>query len=102
MKALIAQRWKSDNGFRNGYLNRLEDAMYKAFPLANIKGQPHINSKITAWKRSYGTIISILNRSGVGFNVKGDHRIDCDDETWADILKVEPILMFFFYSYLHH
>lgn len=62
--------------------------MNKHFPKANFKGDPHIHSKITAWKKNYGSLVTMLNRSGVGFNLKGDHMIDCDDESWEDICRV--------------
>lgn len=88
LKDLIVQGWKSDNGFRKGYVNRLEDAMRKAFPSAGIKGHPHVESKLTSWKRTYSQLMTILGTSGVGFNLKGDNKIDCDNEVWAEATKV--------------
>lgn len=88
VKGLVAEGWKSDNGFRAGYLRKLEEVLKIHFPSANIKGKPHIDSKLTGWKKCYGSLVTILNKSGVGFNLKGDHMIDCDDETWEDLVKV--------------
>lgn len=77
--------------FGGGYLNRLEEAMKMAFSLTDIKGQAHINSKLTTWKKTYGAIMSILNRSGVGFNVNGDNKIDANPEAWETIIQVYVI-----------
>ncbi|KAG6394577.1 hypothetical protein SASPL_145166 [Salvia splendens] len=55
LKDIVARGWKSDNGFRGGYLTKLEDAM--------------------------------RSRSGVGFNNKGDYKIDCNDDQWDQIVK---------------
>ncbi|KAG6413136.1 hypothetical protein SASPL_125838 [Salvia splendens] len=89
LKDIVAHGWKSDNGFRGGYLTKLEDAMRSRFPKTDIKGSPHITSKLTAWKRMYGSLALILNRSGVGFNNKGDYKIDCNDDQWDQIVKAD-------------
>lgn len=47
LKHLVAEGRKSDNGFRPGYINKLEEAMNQAFPGSNIKGAPHIVSKLS-------------------------------------------------------
>ncbi|XP_047953919.1 uncharacterized protein LOC125200284 [Salvia hispanica] len=60
------------------------------FPTANIKGTPHIMSRLSAWKKSSGLLEKILNRSGVGFNSKGDYKFECDDDQWDQIVKAEP------------
>ncbi|XP_047945776.1 uncharacterized protein LOC125192284 [Salvia hispanica] len=48
---------------------------------------PHIYSKITTWKRNYGSLKMMLNHSGIGFNSDGKYRIECDDEQWAHFVK---------------
>lgn len=85
---LVTRGWKADNGFRSGYLGKLEEAMATQFPGCGIKGTPHIVSRLTAWKRDYNSLCSILNRSGVGFNDHGNFKIDCDDDQWDQIVKV--------------
>ena len=80
LKDFVANGWKSDNGFRAGYLNKLEEAMRKEFPTTDLKGMPHINSKTTTWKKSYYSLHEMLKRSGVSFNTNGTHMIDCNDE----------------------
>ncbi|KAG6406206.1 hypothetical protein SASPL_133805 [Salvia splendens] len=85
MKELAAVRWKSDNGFRAGYLTRAREALRREFPKTDLCVHPHIKSKISTWKRNYYSLILILDRSGVGFNAYGNYKIDIDDEQWAHV-----------------
>ncbi|KAG6405431.1 hypothetical protein SASPL_133020 [Salvia splendens] len=87
LKELAANDWKSDNGFRNGYLVRAREAIKSEFPNTDILPHPHIYSKITTWKRNYGSLKTMLNYSGIGFNSDGTYRIECDDEQWALFCK---------------
>ncbi|XP_057777941.1 uncharacterized protein LOC130996661 [Salvia miltiorrhiza] len=89
LKELVAQGWKSDNGFRGGYLNKLEESMRKVFPTTDLRGMPHINSKVTTWKKMYYSLWNILKVSGVGFNVNGKHMIDCDNEQWQNFVAAD-------------
>ncbi|KAG6416596.1 hypothetical protein SASPL_124029 [Salvia splendens] len=89
---LVASGWKSDNGFRSGYLTKVEDSLRQEFPTTDLKGTPHIQSKIGAWKKSYGLLRSILSRTGIGFNTDGDNKIDCTDEQWEQIVAVSTQL----------
>ncbi|KAG6427581.1 hypothetical protein SASPL_111827 [Salvia splendens] len=50
---LVARGWKSDNYFRAGYLTKIEDNIRTEFPDSDLKGTPHITSKISAWKKTY-------------------------------------------------
>ncbi|KAG6419001.1 hypothetical protein SASPL_121209 [Salvia splendens] len=86
---LTATGWKSDNGFRAGYQSKIEDSLRAEFPNTDLKGNPHINSKIGAWKKSYGLLRSILSRTGVGWNHHGDHKFDCSDEQWEQIVQAD-------------
>lgn len=88
LKELVAQGWKSDNGFRSGYQKKLEHWLKTYFPNTNLKVSPHITSKISAWKKNYYSLAQILERSGVGFNEHGDFRIHCDDDQWDQIVTV--------------
>ncbi|KAG6399965.1 hypothetical protein SASPL_141453 [Salvia splendens] len=85
MKELAATGWKSDNGFRSGYLTRALEALKREFPKTDIVVHPHIKSKITSWKKNYYSLMQILDRSGVGFNADGEYKIDIDDEQWAQV-----------------
>lgn len=88
LKDLIARGWKADNGFRGGYHQKIEAEMRREFPGTDIKANPHIQSKIHTWKKSYGSLSQILSASGVGFNLNGDYKIDVDDQQWDQIAKV--------------
>ncbi|XP_057811553.1 uncharacterized protein LOC131025784 [Salvia miltiorrhiza] len=98
LKELVALGWKSDNGFRAGYLSKLEEAMKKEFPTTDLKGMPYINSKVTTWKKTYSSLWNILKTSGVGFNVNGKHMIDCDDEQWENFVRVDDNVRNFRYK----
>ncbi|XP_042013139.1 uncharacterized protein LOC121761568 isoform X1 [Salvia splendens] len=87
--ALVSRGWKSDNGFRAEYLGKIEDAIRQEFPNTDIKGTPHVNSKLTAWKKSYQSLRNILSRSGVGFNSDNEYRIECDDDQWEAIVMAD-------------
>ena len=77
---LTERGWKLDNGFRTGYLQRIEDDLRKEFPNTDLKGTPLVVSKITAWKTNFNSLWNKLSRTGVGFNPDGNHKIDCSDK----------------------
>lgn len=95
LKELVAQGWKSDNGFRPGYIGKLEASMRKEFPHTDLKGTPHITSRLTSWKKNYSSLVSILNRSGVGFNVNGDFKVEANLDQWDQIYLVLIFLLQF-------
>ncbi|KAK6127880.1 hypothetical protein DH2020_038388 [Rehmannia glutinosa] len=68
LKEVIANGWKSENGFKIGYLQALEQEIQKIIPGIDLKGIPHINSKIHVWKKDYGSLVTMLSRSGIGWN----------------------------------
>ncbi|KAK6161405.1 hypothetical protein DH2020_004786 [Rehmannia glutinosa] len=88
LKEIITIGWKSENGFKIGYLQALEQEMAKALPGMDLKGIPHINSKIHVWKKDYGSLVSMLSRSGIGWN-DTTKMIEAHDEEWADYVKVD-------------
>lgn len=88
LKEIAVTGWKSDNGFRAGYLRHLERLMRQKFPHANIKATPHIGSKLTTWKKLYGPVLTLLGRSGIGFNLHGDFKIECEPEYLKEVLRV--------------
>ncbi|XP_057803639.1 uncharacterized protein LOC131018973 [Salvia miltiorrhiza] len=86
LKELVVQGFKSDNGFRAGYLGKLEEALKSFFPGTDLKGMPHVHSKLSTWKRNYSSLSTILEKTGVGFNVDGKYMIDCDKVLWEQIV----------------
>ncbi|XP_073015114.1 uncharacterized protein [Primulina eburnea] len=91
LKEIITKGWRSENGFKAGYLNLLENAMHTAILGTNLRGNPHINSKIHVWKKTHSILVTLLSKSGVGWN-DTDNTIDVTDETWESIVKHEPSL----------
>ncbi|KAK6117374.1 hypothetical protein DH2020_048892 [Rehmannia glutinosa] len=71
------------NGFKIGYLQALEQEMQKIIPGTNLKGISHINSKIHVWKKDYGSLVTMLSRSGIGWNVT-TNMIEAPDDAWVD------------------
>ncbi|XP_042001907.1 uncharacterized protein LOC121751256 [Salvia splendens] len=61
--------------------------MKKEFPKTDIKAHPHVYSKFSTWKKNYSSLCTMLDRSGVGFNLHDDYKIECDDEQWAQIVQ---------------
>lgn len=47
LKELVGTGWKSDNGFRTGYLSKLMEAIKKVYPHTDLVVQPNITSKLT-------------------------------------------------------
>ncbi|XP_075480097.1 uncharacterized protein LOC142520828 [Primulina tabacum] len=88
LKAAISHGWKSENGFRIGYLSFLEDAMKKTFPNTDLRANPHINSKIHVWKKSHGTLMTLLSKSEIGWNETGK-MIDATNEAWEPLEKID-------------
>ncbi|KZV58540.1 hypothetical protein F511_12367 [Dorcoceras hygrometricum] len=93
LKDVITKGWKSENGFKAGYLTLLESAMQVAIPGCTLRGNPHINSKVHVWKKTYSTLVTLLGRSGVGWN-DTEHTVEASDETWDTIIKVTTISFF--------
>ncbi|KAL8458290.1 hypothetical protein ACS0TY_035967 [Phlomoides rotata] len=92
LKDLVVKGQKSDNGFRTGYLTKLEIALRKAFPGTDLQATPHITSKITTWRKHYSSIVSAKRLStGVGFNTT-TNQLECTDDLWDAIVKKDPTM----------
>ncbi|XP_073026832.1 uncharacterized protein [Primulina eburnea] len=102
LKDVISKGYKTENGFCNGYLPLLESAMRNAFKDSDLRGHPHITSKIHVWKKHYGCLTTMLARSGIGWN-DTENMIDATNEAWDAILKVTKFFYIFkFYiSYVY-
>ncbi|XP_075486243.1 uncharacterized protein LOC142525842 [Primulina tabacum] len=88
LKDASAEGCKSGNGFRPGYLAFLENRMKVAFPDTNIRGNPHINSKVHVWKKLYGSLVTILSKSGVGWN-DTEKTIEASNDIWDALIKAD-------------
>ncbi|KAG6390895.1 hypothetical protein SASPL_148640 [Salvia splendens] len=49
------------NGFRAGYLSKIENNLHAEFPNMDLKGTPHINSKILPWKKTEELWLSTIH-----------------------------------------
>ncbi|KAK6150734.1 hypothetical protein DH2020_015666 [Rehmannia glutinosa] len=55
----------------------------------DLKGIPHINSKIHVWKKDYGSLVTMLSRRGIGWNVT-TNMIEARDDAWKfEYVKVD-------------
>lgn len=88
LKDVVQAGMKCDNGFRSGFLGMLEKAMAQRFPGTDLKGDPHIQSKIHVWKNSYGTLSTLLSRSGIGWNDVTNTIDVSDDQVWKTYIEV--------------
>ncbi|XP_073119891.1 uncharacterized protein [Henckelia pumila] len=88
LKDAVANGWKSENGFKCGYLNVLEKHIMKIFPHTDLRGIPHINSKIHVWKKTHGTLVTMLSRSGIGWN-ESQKMIEATNEGWEAFVKID-------------
>lgn len=89
LKDLVVSGWKCENGFRTGYLLCLEKGLMKVFPGTDLRAEPHINSKMHVWKKSYGSLSSMLGSSGFGWNDESKMIIVDRDEIWKQYIKVD-------------
>ncbi|XP_073152563.1 uncharacterized protein [Henckelia pumila] len=56
LKDLVTKGWRSENGFRAGYLSLLEQALHKSIPGFTLRESPHIHSKMHEWKKAYSSL----------------------------------------------
>ncbi|KAG8391582.1 hypothetical protein BUALT_Bualt01G0202500 [Buddleja alternifolia] len=89
MKDLVVRGYKADNGFKSGYQNLLEQAMMQAFPGTTLKVEPHINSRITVWRKNYASISTMLTRSGFGFNSTTNMITVESQEVWDNYITTD-------------
>ncbi|KAG8389912.1 hypothetical protein BUALT_Bualt01G0028300 [Buddleja alternifolia] len=86
---MIGHGWKTDNGFRVGYLNHLADEKMKVFPGTDIRSSPHINSKMYVWKKHFGMVYALLGSYGIGWN-ETTKMFERSDKHWEKAIKDDP------------
>ncbi|KAL8531437.1 hypothetical protein ACS0TY_008148 [Phlomoides rotata] len=72
-------------------LELVENALSVKFPGTDLKGDPHINSKIHVWKKQYACLKSMLGVYGIGLNSSTYH-IDALPEVWDAYVKIADIM----------
>lgn len=87
LKELVTKGWKFGNGFKPGYLNKLEADLIQKLPATDLRASPHINSKITMWKKQHKSLLKMLRETGVRFN-DTTKLIDCNNDAWEKVVKV--------------
>ncbi|KAG8390739.1 hypothetical protein BUALT_Bualt01G0114900 [Buddleja alternifolia] len=89
LRDLLVRGYKADNGFKSGYQMLLEQAMVQAFPGTNIRADPHINSRITVWRKNYATISTLQSRSGFGWNDATNMITVESEDAWNNFVKTD-------------
>ncbi|CAL5327460.1 unnamed protein product [Camellia sinensis] len=86
---IVNNGMKQDNAFKAGYLMKLEEKLLEMLPGTNLRGTPHIESKIKIWKKHYNCVAGMLGTSGFGWN-DTEKRIDVEsDSVWEAYVRRE-------------
>ncbi|XVE60334.1 hypothetical protein DITRI_Ditri05aG0120700 [Diplodiscus trichospermus] len=86
---LVNHRWSKDNGFRAGYLQQLEKWMGEKIPNCQIKGDPHIKSRMKTLKNcQYREVADMLGNAGSRFGWDDVNKcVTCDIDVWNGWVK---------------
>lgn len=88
LKELCVNGWRADSGtFRPRYLMELEHYLRECHPDSGLKGEPHINSKLKAWKKSYASISLLKSQSGLRFQYSDGTILVDDPNEWEKFVK---------------
>ena len=88
LKDIVVSGLKVDNGFKAGYLHILEDKLIAALPGTDLRGIPHIESKIKMWRKQYNSLVTMLRTSGFGWNSTLKMIEVESNDVWNNYLKV--------------
>lgn len=89
LEDVVSRGGKCDNGsFKPGTINQIEKALQESCPNSGLKATPHIDSKMRKWKKYYGLICDMMNRSGFVWNdVRKCIEVD-SEEAWLTYVQV--------------
>ncbi|KAL2934901.1 D-alanine--D-alanine ligase [Bienertia sinuspersici] len=63
-------KWKSESGFKNGYMNKLKELIKSVFPNCGLKATPYIESRIKHWLEKYSAMVEKLSILGFGWDAE--------------------------------
>ena len=86
---VVARGQRCDTGsFKSGTMTMIERALTEMCPNSGLKINPHIESKLKKWKKQYGIVYDMLNKSGFGWN----DSLKCvevdSNDTWKSYVEV--------------
>lgn len=95
---LCSTGWRrSNNTFRSGYTNVLENELRSKLPGHELKANPHIESRLKTLKKHCDAITDMRGVSGICWNNENG-TIRCeDDRVWEDWVKVYFFNVFLLY-----
>ncbi|XP_060668425.1 uncharacterized protein LOC125419618 [Ziziphus jujuba] len=87
----VASGQRCDTGsFKPGTLTMIERRLSDLCPNSRLRANPHIESKMRKWKKQYGIIYDMLNKSGFGWN----DSLKCvevdNEEVWQAYVQSAP------------
>ena len=67
LEDVVARGQHCDIGsFKSGTMTIIERSLSVMCPQSGLKVNPHIESKLRKWKKQYGVVYDMLNKSGFG------------------------------------
>ncbi|KAK9056344.1 hypothetical protein SSX86_027434 [Deinandra increscens subsp. villosa] len=82
--------YKSDNGFKPGFFNAVEQQLAISLPGAGIKAKPHIESRVKTMKSDWSAVYDMLswnNTSGFGWDYQ-NAMLDAPQPVWQAYILV--------------
>ena len=95
LEDVVARGQRCDTGsFKSGTINMIERSLSDMCPQSGLKDNSHMESKLRKWKKQYGMVYDMLNKSGFGWN----DTLKCvevdSDEAWRSYVQVVTNLYF--------
>ena len=89
LEDVIARGQHCNTGsFKSGIMTIIERSLSVMCPQSGLKANPHIESKLRKWKKQYGVVYDMLNKSGFGWN----DTLKCvevdSDEAWRSYVQI--------------
>ncbi|KAK1369261.1 hypothetical protein POM88_035353 [Heracleum sosnowskyi] len=83
----VYTNWKTEKGWMDGYLVRVEELMALKVSMAGLKANPHIESRWKYLKRKYNDMADMRGSSGLGWD-EATQKIQCDKSVYNEWCKV--------------